>query len=195
MTSKRRHTPPLTAMMRFLLEEFIDVTDDDEAFASEALARFQAKSARVFLPGPKQGAFSLQQLMLRGMPPAEFQQLRRDVRNWLCGLRIFGTPGHVRLQEVTLALVEVPGRPGQLQAPIVEGQPRDVFWYYLVGFVSRAGLARIGVCPAPKSQRDFPVDDPAEAEPCARLFLRRGHAKAYCSNRCRARVATQRARR
>ena len=191
---RRRQTPPLTAMMRFLLEEFIDVTDDDEAFASEAaakaLARFRARSARVFLPGPKQGAFSRQQLALRDIPPAEFQQLRRDVGDWLRSLVISsGVRNRVRRQ-VSLSLVSVPGRPDHFQAPIVEGQPRDVFWYYLVGCVSRAGLARIGVCPAPKSRRDFPV----KAESCERLFLRRGHAKAYCSDRCRARVATQRAR-
>ena len=198
MTQRRRQTPPLTAMMQFLLEEFIDVTDDDAGVASEAaakaLARFQTRSARVFLPGLKKGAFSLQQLMLRGMLPAEFQQLRRDVRDWLRSLVIFAGLGNRVTLQVTLSLVSRPGRPGHLQAPIVEGHPRDVFWYYLVGFVSRAGLARIGVCRAPKSQRDFPVNDPAEAELCERLFLRRGQAKTYCSDRCRARVATQRAR-
>ena len=111
---RRRQTPPLTAMMRFLLEEFIDVTDDDEAFASEAaakaLARFRARSARVFLPGPKHGAFSRQQLALRDIPPAEFQQLRRDVGDWLRSLVISsGVRNRVRLQ-VSLSLVSVPGR-------------------------------------------------------------------------------------
>ena len=73
-----------TDALQFLVEDFIEVSD--ETLTEEATAgvsKFQAESARRLLPGPLTGAFSMQQLALTGMPPAEFQRLRRSVRDWL----------------------------------------------------------------------------------------------------------------
>ena len=44
----------------------------------------------------------------------------------------------------------------------------------------------VGICPAPL---------PRGGARCGVLFLRRGRAKLYCSDTCRARVASRRARR
>jgi hypothetical protein len=199
MTTRQRKAAPDTAAMRFLLEYFIDVPDGDEGFATDAarkgLTRFQAHAARVFLPGPQRGdAYSLQQLGLMGLRPVAFQQLRRDVRDWLRPLVTHTHIGHTRTLKGPLTLTLV-GRPGRLRGPYVEGEAHDVFWFYLVNLLSRAGLDRIGVCWAPMSMRDPAHKDPMfRAMKCLRLFVRRGTAKEYCSARCRARVATRRAR-
>ena len=83
MTSGGR-MPPDGEAMTFLLEEFIEVPDGAKASGVE---RLQEQAARALLPGPRRGAKSLQQLGLMGMPAAEFQQLRRDVRDWIRSLR------------------------------------------------------------------------------------------------------------
>ncbi len=44
----------------------------------------------------------------------------------------------------------------------------------------------LAICPAPQPYRADRL--------CGRLFVRRGQAKLYCSDTCRARVATRRAR-
>lgn len=203
MTQRRRRVAHSTAVVRFLLEDFVEVPDGETGFSTDtaavALAKFQARAARILLPGPAKGAFSTQQLMLVGLQRSQFQNLRRDVRQWLRSLATFSGVGHTRTLhgKLTLSLVSVPGKPDRLQAPIVEGEPLDVFWYYLTHLMSRVGLTRIGVCHAPKSKREPGQMNPelgGRSEPCGRLFLRRGRAKQYCSDRCRARVATQRAR-
>jgi hypothetical protein len=198
MTAKRRRGAPDTVAMRFLLEQFIDVPEDAAA-SDEGIEVLQAQAARVFLPGPRKGAYSLQQLGLIGLRPPAFQELRRDVREWLRSLVIYSHVGHQRRMKapLTFSLVSVSGKPDRLRPPIAEGLPLDVFWFYLVHLLSRAGLTRVGVCRAPKSKKDPGQQNPelsGETEPCERLFLRRGSAKEFCSERCRARVATQRAR-
>jgi hypothetical protein len=188
--------------MRFLLDEFIEVADDGcatedaEKAAEKAVVTFQARAARVLLPGPQKGAFSLQQMMLRTLKPAAFQQLRRDVRDWLRSRVMF--PGMASEKTLTLRFVRAPGwKWDRFQASLVDGSALDVFWFYLLHFIDRIGVSQIGVCHAPKSKRDPGQRNPELAgatERCERLFLRRGHAKAYCSERCRARVATQKSR-
>lgn len=186
------------ARLRFLVEEFIEVPDGEQPAA--AVAASQRRAARRLLPGPAKGALSLQQGMLCGMRPEEFLQLRCDVRSWLGALardpRLPADP--IALGPLKVQLVSARGEdPGRLRAPVVEGNPRDVFWYYLTLLVSRAGVSQIGVCYAPRSKRDAGQSDPSragETDPCERLFVRRGKAKEFCSERCRARVATQRAR-
>jgi hypothetical protein len=198
---QRRQAAHTTTVMRFLLDEFVEVADDGCATedAEKDVVTFQTRAARVLLPGPQKGAFSLQQMTLRTLKPAAFQQLRREVRDWLRSLVMFSSRGHQRTLKgpLTLSLVTVPGKPARLKAPIADGSPLDVFWFYLVHFIAQVGLSQIGVCHAPKSKRDPGQQNPELAgatERCERLFLRRGHAKAYCSERCRARVATQKAR-
>ena len=64
--------------------------------------------------------------------------------------------------------------------------------------LSRVGIGRIGICWAPRSQKD--PDQQAllvqegVTEYCGRLFLRRGNVKRYCSELCRGREATARSR-
>ena len=198
MTPRQREAAPDSTAMRFLLEDFIEVPDGDEGNETAA-ALLQARAARVFLPGPQRGGVSLQQGGLMGLPAATFQELRRDVRDWLRSLVIYTHVGHSRTLNgpLRLSLISVRGKPDRLRAPIIEGPPLDVFWFYLGYLLSRVGLTRIGVCRAPKSKRDPGQRDPelcGETEPCGHLFLRRGTVKVYCSDSCRARVATRRAR-
>jgi hypothetical protein len=189
-----------TAVLRFLIEEFIDVPEAEGDQADRAVARFQRRAARKLLPGPKKGnAASLQQVALMGMRPAAFQQLRREVRDWLGAVVRDPRLGHkVTLQgPLDMWLYGAKHDHDTLGAPKVEGSNHDVFWFYLLQIVSRAGLSQIGVCRAPKSKRDAGQSDPALCgwtEPCGKLFVRRGTAKEFCSDRCRARVATRRAR-
>lgn len=189
---------PDTASMRFLVEEFIDVPDVDEVppeAATKGITRMQALSARVLLPGPDRGGFSLQQSALVGMDPANFQKLRRSVRDWLRSVVTHSRIGHEHTLKGPLTMW-LPVR-SDLRAPLIEGSGLDVFWFYLYHLVARADWTRIGVCRAPKSKRDPGQQNPAflgETEPCEQLFIRRGEAKEYCSDRCRARVATRRAR-
>jgi hypothetical protein len=134
---------------------------------------------------------------LVGMRAARFQRLRHEVRDWLRSLVKDPRAGHRRKLKgpLTFTLKSVSGRPNRLRAPFVEGPALDVFWFYLVYLLSRVELP-IGVCRAPKSQRQVAPNPELDGyvEPCDRLFLRRGQVKAYCSDLCRARVASQRAR-
>ncbi len=120
------------------------------------------------------------------LPPAKMQRLRRDVREWLEGLIIWH-PGEetpdVRGPEITISPVAKAGAPAVLR---VEGAPADVFWFHVVSLLGRVGLDAIDVCRAPKPYGSL--------VPCQRLYVRRGRAKLYCSDRCRARVATRRHR-
>jgi len=199
MTSARPGRKPTDVAMRFLLEDFIAVPEQDRA--PKTVRRFQARAARFLLPGPRgrKAAFSPQQLALMQIDPAEFQQLRRDVREWLGAVVFDPRRGHrVQLKgPLDLWLVTGRGEADLLRRPLVEGSPRDVFWFYLVHLISRAGVAAIGVCRAPRSKRDPRQHDPqlrGATEECERLFLKRGRAKLFCSETCRARVATQKAR-
>ncbi len=203
MTSRQRRKRQ-DAALRFLIEDFIDTPDGDEGYRTESAAkglwRFQEKAARILLPGPGR---TIQRAALTGMQPAEFQGLRRQVRDWLHRLARNPTfadaitlKGPVRMWVVSKRPMLGRGEPGDLRAPLIEGSPSDVFWFYLVNLVCRAGVAQIRVCQAPRSRREpsQQAREPGMAEPCERLFVRRGNAKQFCSNRCRARVATQRAR-
>lgn len=167
--------------MRFLFEDLVDVADGDQG----GVLQLQREAARVLLPGgPKADSFP--QRLLLAMKPAAFQNLRRLVRDRLQALAINKAVGPHR---VTLGLILVGGsKPGQ--APIVEGSAEDIVWFYVGHLVCRAGTSQIGVCPAPKSKRK-----PGGTDYCGRLFVRRGQAKQFCSDTCRSRVATQRARR
>jgi hypothetical protein len=193
MTTKQR-----SSALRFLLEDFIDVPDGPVREAGvKGLSALRRRAVRLLIPGPIKGALSLQQAGLLALQPDAFQQLRRDVRYWLRSVVTSSTVGHrVTIKgPLALWLVAKTSTPERLQAPIVEGDAVDVFWFHLVYLVSRVGLSRIGVCKAPKSKRDPGQRQlSGEAEPCERLFIRRGEAKEFCSERCQTRVATQRAR-
>ena len=97
-----------------------------------------------------------------------------------------------------LCLVAVPGHPDQIRSPTIEGPALDVFWFYLTHLLSRVGIGRIGICRAPRSQKDPDqqalLGQEGVTEDCGRLFLRRGGVKRYCSEFCRGREATARAR-
>jgi hypothetical protein len=184
MTSQRTDA----AAIRHLLEEFVEVGDRDDVDTEP----MQRRSARLWLPGPTRGAYSLQQLTLISMSPPVFQAFRRAVRDWLRALTTDPRVGHWRTLAgpLRVALVADRQRPDRLVQPLIEGPALDVCWYYLLLLVSRVGVSQIGVCHAPRSRREAE----SEWEFCGRLFVRRGSAKAFCSDRCRARVATQRAR-
>ena len=104
-------TPPDGEAMTFLLEEFIEVSDDKTGAKASGVERLQKQAARALLPGPRRGAQSLQQLALTGMSPAEFQQLRRDVRDWIRSL-MSSSVGHWRTLNgpLRLCLVATPSR-------------------------------------------------------------------------------------
>lgn len=193
--------------MRFLVEEFIQVPElDPEAEkasdpfegAPTGLEQMQAAAARILLPGPKRGAFTLQQSALLGLPLSEFQQLRREVREWLRTVVMHPGTGHRRTLQGPIDVWLYTKRGDLARTPLIEGNGRDVFWYYLTHLVARAGIDRIGVCHAPRSRKDPGQEEwfrlAGMTEPCLTLFLRRGTAKQFCSDRCRARVATQRVR-
>lgn len=190
--------PNSKTALQFLLEEFIDIAEgphtgsDRLSEVPPGIKALQERTARLLLPGPQRG-FSVQQAELVSMPAASFQRVRQDVGNWLRSLVI--NPHIPRRRtfktELTMGLHGKQNSNG-LAAPFVEfPAPEDVFWFYFLHLLSRVGLSRIGVCQAPKSQRGQQAVEP---EPCGRLYLRRGELKEYCSNLCRARVATQRAR-
>lgn len=114
------------------------------------------------------------------------QRLRLDVREWLEGLLIWH-PGDEAPEicgpRITISPVAKARTPSVLW---VEGAPADVFWFHVVSLLGRVGLEAIDVCRAPKAYGGL--------VPCQRLYVRRGRAKLYCSDTCRARVATRRAR-
>jgi hypothetical protein len=200
MTLTERRARRDTTVIRFLLEEFTDVADqrpDDEPEASASTLQTQA--ARFFLPGPKKSAFSPQQLALRAMPSAAFHALRVEVRDWLHAVVMRGPVGTARVLRgpLTLSVASIPGRRVEsarkagLSGPLFEmPDARELFWLYLFLTIIRIGVEQIKVCHAPRSQRDASH----ESRECGRLYLRRGKAKRFCSDTCRARVATQRAR-
>jgi hypothetical protein len=170
----------MTRKMRFLVEDFAAVPEE---VSPEAARRFQWRSARMLLPGTGlKGAPSVQQVELVSLPVERFQYLRRWVRGYL---RTIATKSPIEGHRVKLeGPLEFWLHPS-LRMPLVEGDPSDVFLFYLVQLASRVGVSQIGVCRAPKAKSQ---------EPCGVLFLRRGKAKKYCSEQCRARVATRRAR-
>src|SRR4030095_1172853 len=90
-----------------------------------------------------------------------------------------------RLRGPRILVTPVLSARGGSRRLLVEGHATSVLWYYVVSLLSRVGLEDIGVCSAPQARHRVP---------CQRLFVRRGRAKQYCSEQCRARVATQRAR-
>ena len=179
-----------TAALQFLVEDFIDVPESATAKAARAL---QEEAARTLLSGLK-----LQQRSLLALSPAEFHKLRRQVRERLeiqARHNTLAPPGVGLRLAVKLTLV-LPFRTQPGETPIVEGTPRDVLWFYVAHLVNRAGTSRLAVCAAPRSQREpGPARSQRGPDLCGRLYLRRGRAKQFCSPRCRARVATQRARR
>jgi len=192
-------TPPDGEAMTFLLEEFIEVSDDETGAKADAVSCLQDQAARALLPGPRSGAQSLQQLALTGMSPAEFQQLRRDVRDWIRSL-MSSSVAHWRTLNgpLRLCLGAPPWPADQKQDLLVEGPALDVFWFYLLHLLSRVGIGRIGICWAARSQKDRDQQalllQEGVTEYCQRLFLRRGGVKRYCSEFCRGREATARSR-
>lgn len=211
LTRARRRPDPDAVRLRFLLSEFIEVPDEmsnrvagtaveEELTDAEWLARakphpLRERTARVLLPGPPTGAYSLPQLALIGLPERAFVQLRRDVRDWLRSMVVSSHVPPPRTLTVRRSLVRLPDKRGALQF-VHEGPAADVLWYYIENLIFRMGLSRIGVCRAPKSKRE---QDPEQRETrggerCGRLFLRRGKAKEYCSARCRVRLAKRRER-
>lgn len=190
------------AALRFLVEEFIAVDDrlavpdDPESRAARGVIQFQRAAARRLLPGPQTepAALSVQQLALTSLSLAHFQDLRRAVRDWLRSV-MTSSSGHPHTLRGPLRMWLYPAMsPARVQRgmPRVEGAPRDVFWFYVFHLVGRVGLAHLGVCWASRSARQG--HGWSVPEPCERIFVRRGRAKAYCSEQCRARAATQRAR-
>ena len=162
-----------SAAFRFLVEEFSEVGEDA---APAAVARFQREASATLGFG---GAPPLTTL-----EPAEFQRLRSVVRDWLRSLVLDPIIAfRVTFQESFSAIVIPEETPGRLR---VTGDAHDVFWFHVVGLIHRVGVSRVGVCYAPQANH--------ARRPCGRLYMRRGSARRFCSDRCRARVATQRAR-
>jgi hypothetical protein len=93
--------------------------------------------------------------------------------------------GDVPLRGPRIIVKPVIAGPQSNRRLLVEGRATSVFWYYVVALLGRVGLEAIGVCPAPRA---------GLRAPCRRLFVRRGRAKEYCSEQCRARMTTRRAR-
>lgn len=189
MTQHRRFPPPEVAALRFLIEDFADVSDDADADDAPTLkaARDLAREAAALL-SPKQGVL---RVLLERLPPAELQGLRRLIRQSLGNLTA-DTPASLR---VGLTLWMLPNtKPGSL--PLVESlapplmAARDVLWFYVANTVAAAGSDQIAVCMAPPSKHS----PSRKAGACGRLYLRRGSAKRFCGPTCRARVATRRAR-
>jgi len=186
MTQKQRKQPQETATMRFLLNEFIQISDDGAADAP-GIEALKERTVRTLLPGPRKGALWPAQLEFKGLASGAFQQLRRDARNWLGAVARSMPGGHPRTlnRPLTLSLVAAADNPGRFRAPIVEGDPLDVFWFYLVHLLARVGPGQIRLCRAPRAGTN---------EPCGNLFLRRGDAKRYCSPLCRVRLAARKSR-
>ena len=175
-----------SAALRFLVEEFADPSEAVPP-ASASRAR-QREAARILLPAK----LDRQRRALEALSPDAFHKLRRNVRRRLefvaRGYSPLAKAGIGLRLAVKLTLVLTPGsRPGA--APIVDGTPRDVLWFYVVHLLHKGGASRLALCEAPRSQRE---DGPRL---CGQLYVRRGEAKQFCSPRCRARVATQRMRR
>jgi hypothetical protein len=186
MTRKiRRRRPPVEERaLKFLVEDFIDIGPQD--VATEGLAALRDEAAQTLLPD----LASLRGLLLR-MPLSDFQKLRRKTRTRLGMLAQHSTlaPKGVGLHQViSLKLVLMAGaKPGG--APIVDGAPEDVLWFYVTHLVTLVGSSRLALCTAPRSKRED-----LKGGQCLRVYVTRGTSKQFCSARCRARVATQRAR-
>ena len=173
--------------LQFIVEEFIDVEIDARPPRATAVKALQARAARHLLPGPRRGAFSRQQGALMALDLESFGQLRHDVRDWLERLVIREWPpreGDAAIEGPKIVVTPVAWTTPHRQLG-VEGRATDVFWFYLVWLLGRVGPEAIEVCPARK---------PDSIAVCSRLYVRRGRAKIYCSERCRARMATARAR-
>ena len=199
MTPLKRRARRDTTVIRFLLEDFCHVVDERPDPANAA-AGLQTRAARMLLPGPAKGAFSPQQLAFTALASEAFHALRVEVRDWLHAVVRHGPHGTARRLRgpLTLNFASIVGRRDEfarkagLSGPLFElPDARELFWLYLFLTITRIGVERISVCHAPRSQRDTSDDGSRE---CGRLYLRRGRAKRFCSDTCRARVATQRAR-
>ena len=195
--SQRRGRSADSLALLFLIEVFIDVDANAPQPTPDALADVQRQATELIVSAPSSGPRSRQPrgltalppLLPRGLmalPPAEVQQLRHDVREWLEKLLIWH-PGEEAPEicgpRITISPVAAARAPSVLW---VKGAPADVFWFHVVSLLGRVGLEAIDVCRAPKAYGGL--------VPCQRLFVRRGRAKLYCSERCRDRVATRRAR-
>jgi hypothetical protein len=182
---KRRSDRRLIRALQFLLDEFVYVPDRAPRVSVGSLKEFQARSARRLLPGPLTGAFSRQQKGLVSLDAEAFTQLRHDVQDWLERLFIWSPAEQAGDPPIVGPRISVSPVARRRRELLVEGAAVDVFWFYVVWLVAQVGLDAIAVCPAPRVRG---------VVPCLRLFVRRGRRKIYCSERCRARVATQRAR-
>jgi len=160
---------------------------DEESPREAAVKDLQARAARHLLPGPRRGPFSRERARLMTLDVEGFSHLRHDVRNWLERLVIREWPE--REDDPPIKGPRMIVRPVAWTAPQrqleVQGAAADVFWFYLVTLLGRVGLEAIDTCHARRA---------GSIAVCARLYVRRGRAKVYCSERCRARMATARAR-
>jgi hypothetical protein len=200
MTTSQRRTRRDAAVVRFLLEDFVNLQDEQADTNADEVRGLQTRAARMLLPGPSKGAFSSQQLAFTTLSLPEFRSLRLEVRNWLRAVVTHGPIGTARRLRgaLTVSIASIPGRRDEsarkagLTGLLFEmPDARELFWLYLLLTIGRIGVEQIAVCHAPRSRREAPEDG---SKDCGRLFLRRGRAKHFCSDRCRARVATQRAR-
>jgi len=179
MKHKRRRPRPEMAALRFLIEDFADVPSDLPTTAG--VAEFAKEASRTFEPR----RHSVLAKVLETMAPADLLRLRSFVRNRLRVLARGGSTQH----RVTLTLLVAAGEKPAPGPILGADDPRDMLWFYVANLVSRAGTSWIKVCPAPASKRENGGETI-----CGRLYIRRGRAKRYCSERCRARVAAQRNR-
>jgi hypothetical protein len=199
LTKKDKRRPaPGVPEVRFLLEDFIAIADvaAGSPVNEGELVAMREKAARLFLPSAQKTghdrkskartrndvARSMSQLELEAMSLTEFQQLRREVRNWLRQVVALSHTGIkvVPRGRLTLTVTDEPW-------PLVEGNVRDVVRHHLAYLVSRVGRRQIGICQAPKSTRGADQEGGVESDVCGKLFLKRGEGKRYCSDRCRTR--------
>jgi hypothetical protein len=190
MTRKRRRPTHQTEAMRFLLEDFVAVpADESERTTVSALdiAGLRKDAGRFLLPKGQRWLFSPER-----MTGDAFQRLRRLVAGRLRMVAVEGSTGPHRLRiSIMIPKGAKQGDPlyvePSIESPITGME--DLVWLYVAQLVMRAGPSRIGICPAPRSKRS-----PGQGPYCGNLFFRRGEAKVFCSDTCRARVATRRAR-
>ena len=177
--------------MAFLIDELAAVRDDDPPVELAASQRLQAETARLLLPGVgAKSGMTPAQAALRALTPQQFRQLRERIHDGLI-LLARGT-GHVAIWHRTVGastVVRVRGGKRVL-AEHVTGAADDVLLMHVSDLLRRVGLEDLAICNAPQSTRSAGEDPP----PSGALFIRRGTAKRFCSDTCRARVATRRAR-
>jgi hypothetical protein len=182
--------------LEFLVEEFADV-DASTSLDEDTRFRLLRRAASYFLPGgavAETYAGTVTQAQFIAQSAKATSRLRVETKQWVQavasgadGRLARGVNKYAQVQIGPLSVhVRTAPRKGATPTVIVEGKPRDVFWYHVTQII-RGAAGRIHQCPAPR------VHDPLEF--CDRLFLatRKGRRR-YCSEQCRARAATRRSR-